>query len=146
MYSRKHDSTNGANSVSDGSTIRPRKRLRLIDNEAQDLDEQCSSEDRVRNGDPATRSAFPQFMQLPPELRQHIWCFYCPDLSGKPRVLEITFKKHEAFRDRLDKYFLAIDPCNKPDEEPTGRVFDAPRLEEHRGARIPRCIGPRYGL
>ncbi|KAG6133212.1 hypothetical protein E4U47_002349 [Claviceps purpurea] len=136
MYSRKHDSTNGANSVSDGSTIRPRKRLRLIDNEAQDLDEQCSSEDRVRNGDPATRSAFPQFMQLPPELRQHIWCFYCPDLSGKPRVLEFTLKKHEAIRDRLDKYSLAIDPTVISQTKSLRAVFSTHRDSRSIAARV----------
>ncbi|KAG6125920.1 hypothetical protein E4U12_006884 [Claviceps purpurea] len=136
MYSRKHDSTNGANSVSDGSTIRPRKRLRLIDNEAQDLDEQCSSEDRVRNGDPATRSAFPQFMQLSPELRQHIWCFYCPDLSGKPRVLEITFKKHEAIRDWLDKYSLAIDPTVISQTKSLRAVFSTHRDSRSIAARV----------
>ncbi|KAG6219829.1 hypothetical protein E4U34_003340 [Claviceps purpurea] len=136
MYSRKHDSTDGANSVSDGSTIRPRKRLRLIDNEAQDLDEQCSSEDRVRNGGPATRSAFPQFMQLPPELRQHIWCFYCPDLSGKPRVLEFTFKKHEAIRDRLNKYSLAIDPTVISQTKSLRAVFSTHRDSRSIAVRV----------
>ncbi|KAG6124258.1 hypothetical protein E4U12_008412 [Claviceps purpurea] len=93
MYPQTLDSPNNdANSVGDSSTSRPRKRPRLIDTEAQDSDEQCSSEDRVRNGNPATRSAFPQFMQLPPNLRHHIWKLYCPDLSGKPRVLEFTPK------------------------------------------------------
>ncbi|KAG5975679.1 hypothetical protein E4U56_003344 [Claviceps arundinis] len=41
---------------------------------------------RSRNGDTAP-GAFPQFMQLPPELRRQIWQFYCSDLSVKARVL-----------------------------------------------------------
>ncbi|KAG5975680.1 hypothetical protein E4U56_003345 [Claviceps arundinis] len=32
-------------------------------------------------------AAFPQFMRFPPELRNQIWHFYCPDLSVKARVL-----------------------------------------------------------
>ncbi|KAG5941426.1 hypothetical protein E4U60_007892 [Claviceps pazoutovae] len=33
--------------------------------------------------------AFPQFVQLPPELRQKVWHFYCPDLIVKARVLPV---------------------------------------------------------
>ncbi|KAG6056026.1 hypothetical protein E4U17_002561 [Claviceps sp. LM77 group G4] len=42
------------------------------------------------NGD-AAPCAFPQFMQLPPELRCHIWQLHCPDLSAKARVLQFKF-------------------------------------------------------
>ncbi|KAG5975662.1 hypothetical protein E4U56_003326 [Claviceps arundinis] len=136
MCSRKHVSTNGANSVGDGSMMRLRKRRRLIDNEAQDSDEQSSSEDRVRNGDPATRSVFPQFMQLPPELRHHIWCFYCPDLSGKPRVLEFTVKKHEAILDRLDQYSLAIEPTVISQTKSLRAVFSTNRDSRSIAARV----------
>lgn len=34
-------------------------------------------------------SSFPQFMQLPPELRHYIWSLFCPDLVAKSRVLEV---------------------------------------------------------
>lgn len=34
-------------------------------------------------------SSFPQFMQLPPELRHHIWSLFCPDLVAKSRVFEV---------------------------------------------------------
>jgi hypothetical protein len=33
-------------------------------------------------------SSFPQFMQLPPELRHHIWRLFCPDLVAKSRVFD----------------------------------------------------------
>ncbi|KAG5975663.1 hypothetical protein E4U56_003327 [Claviceps arundinis] len=90
MYPQTLDYPNEANNIGDSSTSRPWKRPRLVDNEAQDSDEQPSDEDRVRNGNPATSRAFPQFVQLPPELRHQIWKLYCPDLSGKPRILEFT--------------------------------------------------------
>ncbi|KAG6285952.1 hypothetical protein E4U46_005332 [Claviceps purpurea] len=58
----------------------------LIDDEAQVSGEESSSEYGFRDGDTAP-GAFPQFMQLPPELRHQIWHFYCPDLIVKARVL-----------------------------------------------------------
>ncbi|KAG6292155.1 hypothetical protein E4U45_007010 [Claviceps purpurea] len=72
--------------------------------------EDSSSGYGSRNGDSATRCAFPQFMQLPPELRHHIWKLYCPDLSGNPRVLEFSLMRNEAILDRLNQHSLAIDP------------------------------------
>ncbi|KAG5975665.1 hypothetical protein E4U56_003329 [Claviceps arundinis] len=104
MYSQKPDSTNDIRSADDGSLRSPRACPRLIDdNEVEDPGEQPSSGDGVRNGLP-TRSAFPRFMQLPPELRHQIWHFYCPDLSVKARVLEFTFQEGEAPSDGSDDY------------------------------------------
>ncbi|KAG6138270.1 hypothetical protein E4U38_000548 [Claviceps purpurea] len=54
-----------------------------IDEVAEKPGEESS---RSRNGDTAP-GTFPQFMQLPPELRRQIWHFYCSDLSVKARVL-----------------------------------------------------------
>ncbi|KAG5958183.1 hypothetical protein E4U58_005464 [Claviceps cyperi] len=66
--------------------IDPRSHACLIDGEAEGSGTESSSRNGVRNGDRATR-AFPQFVQLPPELRHQIWHFYCSDLSAKARVL-----------------------------------------------------------
>ncbi|KAG6184408.1 hypothetical protein E4U27_000983 [Claviceps purpurea] len=63
--------------------IDPRSHLCLIDDVADKPGEESSTS---RNGDTAP-GAFPQFMQLPPELRHQVWHFYCPDLSVKARVL-----------------------------------------------------------
>ncbi|KAG6289565.1 hypothetical protein E4U46_002477 [Claviceps purpurea] len=57
-----------------------------INDEAEESAEEASSRNGFRNEDTAPRS-FPQFVQLPPELRHQIWHFYCPDLSAKARVL-----------------------------------------------------------
>ncbi|KAG6286674.1 hypothetical protein E4U45_008365 [Claviceps purpurea] len=49
-------------------------------------------------------------MQLPPELRRHIWYFYCPDLSAKARVLEFTLKESDAPTTPSDHFSLKTDP------------------------------------
>ncbi|KAG5931835.1 hypothetical protein E4U60_005743 [Claviceps pazoutovae] len=95
---------NDISSADDGSLRSPRTCPRLIDdNEVEDPGEQPSSGDGVRNR-LATRSAFPRFMQLPPELRHQIWHFYCPDLSVKARVLGFTFQESEPPPDGSDDY------------------------------------------
>ncbi|KAG5975684.1 hypothetical protein E4U56_003349 [Claviceps arundinis] len=66
--------------------IDPRSHACLIDGEAEGSSAESSSRNEFRNEDTAPR-AFPQFMQLPPELRHQIWHFYCPDLRAKARVL-----------------------------------------------------------
>jgi hypothetical protein len=43
-------------------------------------------------GDP---SSFPQFMQLPPEIRHEIWRLFCPDLVAKSRVFEFTISRSD---------------------------------------------------
>ncbi|KAG6125023.1 hypothetical protein E4U38_007983 [Claviceps purpurea] len=58
----------------------------------------------------ATRGAFSRFMQLPPELRRHIWYFYCPDLSAKARALEFTLKESDAPTTPSDHFSLKTDP------------------------------------
>ncbi|KAG5959967.1 hypothetical protein E4U56_004693 [Claviceps arundinis] len=104
MYSQKFNSTNNISSADDCSLRSPRTCPRLIDNkEVEDPGEQPSSGDGVRNG-LAMRSAFPRFMQLPPELRHQILHFYCPDLSVKARVLEFTFQESEPPSDGSDDY------------------------------------------
>ncbi|KAG6023827.1 hypothetical protein E4U19_004119 [Claviceps sp. Clav32 group G5] len=69
-----------------GAKIDPRSHACLIDGEAEGSGAESSSRNGFRNGDTAPH-AFPQFVQLPPELRHQIWHFYCPDLSAKARVL-----------------------------------------------------------
>ncbi|KAG6227632.1 hypothetical protein E4U26_001584 [Claviceps purpurea] len=104
MYSQKFNSTNNISSADDCSLRSPRTCPRLIDDkEVEDPGEQPSSGDGVRNG-LAMRSAFPRFMQLPPELRHQIWHFYCPDLSVKARVLAFTFQESEPPSDGSDDY------------------------------------------
>ncbi|KAG6282671.1 hypothetical protein E4U48_003506 [Claviceps purpurea] len=49
-------------------------------------------------------------MQLPPELRRHIWYFYCPDLSAKARALEFTLKESDAPTTPSDHFSLKTDP------------------------------------
>ncbi|KAG6314362.1 hypothetical protein E4U22_005529 [Claviceps purpurea] len=48
--------------------------------------------------------AFPQFVRLPPELRHQIWCFYCPDLSAKSRVLTFKLGPRSTMLGRPDQY------------------------------------------
>ncbi|KAG6053931.1 hypothetical protein E4U17_004228 [Claviceps sp. LM77 group G4] len=62
--------------------INPPSHLCVIDDEAEVPGDICG----IQDGDTAP-GAFPQFMQLPPELRQEIWQCYCPDLIVKARVL-----------------------------------------------------------
>ncbi|KAG9255602.1 uncharacterized protein F5Z01DRAFT_549326 [Emericellopsis atlantica] len=63
----------------------------LIDDEAHESSDISSSDDEdsdlSTNGD---GRVFHQFARLPPELRQRIWLFVCPDLENpKPRVLTL---------------------------------------------------------
>ncbi|KAG6172089.1 hypothetical protein E4U51_007832 [Claviceps purpurea] len=86
MYFDEPMSINDTSNIGyDAKTI-PRNHLCPIDDEAEESGEGSSSEYGFRDGDTAP-GAFPQFMQLPPELRHQIWHFYCPDLSVKARVL-----------------------------------------------------------
>ncbi|KAG6056022.1 hypothetical protein E4U17_002557 [Claviceps sp. LM77 group G4] len=62
-----------------------------------------SSEYNSENGD-SVPPAFPQFVRLPPELRHQIWCFYCPDLSAKPRVLTFQLGSRPTVLGRPDQY------------------------------------------
>ncbi|QPG98383.1 hypothetical protein C2857_007553 [Epichloe festucae Fl1] len=77
----------------------------LIDDEAEESDNDYSSEvsDSLDEGH-AAHVAFPQFMQLPPELRHRIWQFYCPDLTAKARVLQFTLSPSSAMMERPDHH------------------------------------------
>ncbi|KAG5975705.1 hypothetical protein E4U56_003370 [Claviceps arundinis] len=82
MYSDEPMSTDKTSNAGYDANINPSSHLRLIGDEAEVSGEVCG----IQGGDTAP-GAFPQFMQLPPELRQQIWHFYCPDLIVKARVL-----------------------------------------------------------
>lgn len=66
----------------------------LLDLEAAESPDEGSSADESGSGSDAPyprqgrrhRHYFPQFMRLPPEIRQQIWGFFCPDLAAKHRV------------------------------------------------------------
>ncbi|KAI6778577.1 uncharacterized protein J7T54_003328 [Emericellopsis cladophorae] len=63
----------------------------LIDDEAHESSDVSSSDDErsdlSRSGDDRV---FHQFSRLPPEIRQRVWQFVCPDLENpKPRVLTL---------------------------------------------------------
>ncbi|KAG6056023.1 hypothetical protein E4U17_002558 [Claviceps sp. LM77 group G4] len=83
MYLDEPMSTDNTSNTSDDASSNPGNHLCLIDDLAEKPCGECS---RFQDGDTAP-GAFPQFMQLPPELRHQIWHFYCSDLSVKARVL-----------------------------------------------------------
>ncbi|KAG5975685.1 hypothetical protein E4U56_003350 [Claviceps arundinis] len=84
------DSTDHTKNAGDGLEISlPKHNCPINDKAEQAGEKSSSSPESQKNGDP-TPCAFPQFMQLPPELRYHIWKSYCPDLA-KSRVLQFNF-------------------------------------------------------
>ncbi|KAG5975670.1 hypothetical protein E4U56_003334 [Claviceps arundinis] len=90
MYSDEPMSTDKTSNTGYDAKINARNHLCLIDDEAEVSGEESSSEYGFQDGD-AAPGTFPQFMQLPPELRHQIWHFYCPDLSVKARVLPVLY-------------------------------------------------------
>ncbi|KAG5933529.1 hypothetical protein E4U60_004418 [Claviceps pazoutovae] len=82
MYSDKPMSTDKTSKAGYDAKINPPSHLCLINDEAKVSGEVCGIHDGY-----TAPGTFPQFAQLPPELRQKIWHFYCPDLSVKARVL-----------------------------------------------------------
>lgn len=84
----------------------------LIDDEAEESDNDYSSDvsDKSLDGAHAAHLAFPQFMQLPPELRHRIWQFYCPDLTVKARVLQFTLSPSSAIMERPDHHSVKDHP------------------------------------
>ncbi|KAG6156885.1 hypothetical protein E4U11_005453 [Claviceps purpurea] len=83
MYLDEPMSTDNTINTSHDAKTKPRNHHFPIDEVAEKPGEESS---RSQNGDTAP-GTFPQFMQLPPELRRQIWHFYCSDLSVKARVL-----------------------------------------------------------
>ncbi|KAG6282665.1 hypothetical protein E4U48_003500 [Claviceps purpurea] len=104
MRSDDPDSSDDASTSSSDSNNSIRNHNSLIDDEAEESGEESSSGHDSRNGDAAPRPAFPQFMQLPPELRHQIWHLYCPDLSAKARVLQFSVGPSSAILQRPDHY------------------------------------------
>ncbi|KAG5975661.1 hypothetical protein E4U56_003325 [Claviceps arundinis] len=106
MRSDDPDSSDDASTSSSSSDSNNsiRNHNSLIDDEAEESGEESSSGHDSRNGDAAPRPAFPQFMQLPPELRHQIWHLYCPDLSAKARVLQFSVGPSSAILQRPDHY------------------------------------------
>ncbi|KAG6044546.1 hypothetical protein E4U39_003223 [Claviceps sp. Clav50 group G5] len=85
------DSSDHTKNAGDGSEISlPKHHCPINDKAVHAGENSSSSYESQKNGD-STPCAFPQFMQLPPELRYHIWQIYCPDLSAKARVLQFNF-------------------------------------------------------
>ncbi|KAG5931834.1 hypothetical protein E4U60_005742 [Claviceps pazoutovae] len=104
MRSDDSNSSDDASTSSSDSNNSIRNHNSLIDDEAEESGEESSSRHDSRNGDAAPRPAFPQFMQLPPELRHQIWHLYCPDLSAKARVLQFSVGPSSAILQRPDHY------------------------------------------
>ncbi|KAG6027775.1 hypothetical protein E4U19_001812 [Claviceps sp. Clav32 group G5] len=108
MRSDDPDSSDDASTSSSESNNSIRNHNSLIDDEAEESGEESGEESSSghdsRNGDAAPRPAFPQFMQLPPELRHQIWHLYCPDLSAKARVLQFSVGPSSAILQRPDHY------------------------------------------
>ncbi|KAG6285951.1 hypothetical protein E4U46_005331 [Claviceps purpurea] len=77
-------STDNTSNTGYDAKINTQNHLCLTDDETEVSGEVCG----IQDGDTAP-GAFPQFMQLPPELRHQIWHFYCPDLTVKARVLPV---------------------------------------------------------
>ncbi|KAG5958185.1 hypothetical protein E4U58_005466 [Claviceps cyperi] len=71
--------------------------------EAKVSGQEPSSEDNSEKRN-SVSPEFPQFVRLPPELRHQIWCFYCPDLSAKPRVLTFKLEPRSTVLGRPDQY------------------------------------------
>lgn len=63
----------------------------FLDVEASEAesDQQQSEDGSTDSEDEDDSPYFPQFIQLPAELRAMIWNAFCPDLNGEPRVFEI---------------------------------------------------------
>ncbi|KAI1773068.1 hypothetical protein F4818DRAFT_116859 [Hypoxylon cercidicola] len=65
----------------------------FIDAEAAESDELDESDDLDEIDLPNPSVSFPQFMHLPPELRERVWEFFVPDLKGN-RVLRFLHQTH----------------------------------------------------
>ena len=62
----------------------------MIDLEASEDDDDSESASNSGDSSLEVDPAFPKFMQLPPELRDRVWEFFCPDLTVPQRVLSLT--------------------------------------------------------
>ncbi|KAI2469069.1 hypothetical protein F4781DRAFT_239582 [Annulohypoxylon bovei var. microspora] len=67
----------------------------FIDMEASESDGRTDDEDDL-SSDGAEQFYFPQFMQLPPELRARVWDFFDPDLRAKARVFKLIFPDYHS--------------------------------------------------
>ncbi|KAK2616205.1 hypothetical protein QQS21_000837 [Conoideocrella luteorostrata] len=104
MPSGDHPSDDDTSSASDASSGGSGQDGRaLIDDEAEESDGTDSS-DVSDSLDCAREYSFPQFMQLPPELRHRIWEVFCPDLTAKARVFQFFLSPSSAAMGRPDHY------------------------------------------
>ncbi|KAG5978492.1 hypothetical protein E4U55_006153 [Claviceps digitariae] len=144
MYSDEHESdddtrsSNGTDSADDGSEESACYGRGLIDDEAEESgeesdeesDEESSYESETLDADSATDFEFPQFMQLPPELRLRIWHLHCPDLSARARVLQFTLSPSSAIMGKPDHYSVK-DHLSLSDQTQSLRAM----LSTHRESR-----------
>ncbi|KAG5975706.1 hypothetical protein E4U56_003371 [Claviceps arundinis] len=107
MYSAEPMSADNTSNTGHDAKINTLNHIRLIDDETQVTGELGENQD----GDTAP-GAFPQFVQLPPELRHQIWQFYCPDLSVKARVLPVLGWPYP-IRPGMNDYSLLADHTKK---------------------------------
>lgn len=77
-----HDESEGSVTEEEGN--------QFLDIEASEADSELASEAGSTWDDGVYLDSFPQFMQLPMELREMVWRFFCPDLSTEPRVFELS--------------------------------------------------------
>ncbi|KAG6006899.1 hypothetical protein E4U21_006618 [Claviceps maximensis] len=136
MSSDEHESDHDTSNTEDGSEDSLCDGGGLIDLEAEESglgsseDSESDEESSVASGDSTTDFTFPQFMQLPPELRYRIWHFYCPDLSAKARVLQFTFAPSSAIMKRPHDYSVK-ESFTMADQTETLRAM----LSTHRESR-----------
>lgn len=79
------DSSDGSSDEAAGSS--PARRGALVDDEAEDATHAAPATTDFE--DTAPLATFPQFTQLPPELRRRVWEMFCPDLTRTGRVVRV---------------------------------------------------------
>ncbi|KAG5949443.1 hypothetical protein E4U53_005883 [Claviceps sorghi] len=122
MSSDEHESD-------DDSAVRLASGPGFIDDEAEESGGDMA-EEALDGQESAVHCSFPQFVQLPPELRHQIWHFYCPDLSAKTRVLQFILSPSSAAMNR-PLHYSAKDHISLADQTQTLRAV----LSTHRESR-----------
>lgn len=89
------DDWNGLSDHEDAGSSSSESAHAFLDIEAFEADsDHQQSDDSIEDDDDLP--SFPQFMELPAELREMVWKAFCPDLDGQPRVFEIVVTSNDA--------------------------------------------------
>ncbi|KAH7165269.1 hypothetical protein EDB81DRAFT_640875 [Dactylonectria macrodidyma] len=86
----------GSTEASDESDDDAGGLLDVMADEGEDTDESDEGDGESAYGEPAS---FTQFLQLPPELRQRVWEFFCPELRLPSRILDFVVSSGSAALD-----------------------------------------------